>query len=515
VTSSVPPSTGGAARRVVSLRAQLTFWFLAISLVIHVTLLAVLLLYQRIRTGEPAERRLRTFADSAAAHVRGSVGTVTDDDLVSWRDRSRMFPAEVPRALVIFDPSGTVVASSLRPPPTPAEAGLDRAFASGKQVVTTVRIAGLRDEAGNDGALTIVVPSRGADGSTLLVWAAANDPSVAPGVPPQILWAVLAAEIVAISIAGWMIAGLAIRPFFQLRAVAASLSPEALEKDLGVISRSSEVLALERDLQETRVKLRSALHAQDRFVSTISHELKTPIAILMTEAQTLPPDSVRGEGRRFVTSVVEEMRRLGRMTESFLMLTRVRGGSSIPNPRPYDINEFVLEAISDCQHQARKSGVEIAARFAENGRPLTVAGDPELLRVMTHNLIRNAVRFSVPGGTVKVGVSERDGEGLVSVRDFGERIGEGELVRVFGYAFQSQAAVRPPGEPGPDGDRATGEECEDRGRSLGLAIAQGIAELHGGGITAINAPDAGCEFVVRIPLRAVKPRQTGVGERPD
>ncbi len=489
-------------RRGVSLRAQLTFWFLAISLVIHVTLMAVLLVYQRLRAGEPAGDRLLSYANAAGAFVAGAGAEVTDDSLSSFRESSRIFPSDVPRALAVFDAAGRLVASTQRPAPRvdlAARGALDHAE---PPVVVAQRVPALRSADGDDECLTALVRVSGHDGSPRLVWAAANDARLSLAIPPRVLVSVLTAEVIAIAIAGWMIAGLAIRPITHLRNLTASLAPETLEQDIRTTARAREIVDLERDLRDTRAKLRSALHAQDRFLSNVSHELKTPIAILLTEAQTLPPESFRGEASKFVSSVTEEMRRLGRMMDSFLMLTRVRGGGSIPNPRPYDVNEFVLEALGDCQVIARRANVELAARFAENGRPLRVTGDPELLRVMTHNLIRNALRHSPEGGKVAVTVSDRGDACDIAVRDFGEKIPGEFLDRVFDHS--SRTGLHPPITNGEPSREAPGE-CVTRSQGLGLAIAQGIAELHAGRIIVANVESGGCEFTVRLPVSAGHP----------
>jgi signal transduction histidine kinase len=251
----------------------------------------------------------------------------------------------------------------------------------------------------------------------------------------------------------------------------------------GAAGEPARIRTLERDLAEARARLRDALAVQDRFISNVSHELKTPISVVLTEAQTIQVSELPAEGQRFVQSVTDEMRRLSRMIQSFLTLARLHGGRTLEHTRTCIVNEFVMDAIAGCTPLARRAGVTLIPELAECEGPLIVTGEMDLLQTLVDNLIRNAVRFSPAGSPVQVRVTMDAPDCVVTVRDSGPGCPEDLLDKVSGRFVQVPMA----GLPG-------------RGNGLGLSIAQGIAELHGGRITVINVPAGGCEFAVRLPV---------------
>lgn len=287
---------------------------------------------------------------------------------------------------------------------------------------------------------------------------------------------------------GWYIAGIAVAPFERLRHLASELGPESLNHSLDLPVHNTELAELRDQLEEARVRIRNAFQVQERFLTNISHELKTPISVVLTEAQTLRSVGASQEVMDFVESTEEEMQRLGKLVESFLTLTRVRDGHHEPRGKKCGANDLVMDAVEHCAKMARQRGVVLSATLMEGDESLdaTVAGDPELLRTMLDNLIRNAIRFTPPGKRVNV-VPSIEGSWLhVHVVDQGPGIPCDQIGSVFNRYRQGDTQVA--GRGG--------------GHGLGLAIAQGIAELHGGRITVENKDDAdeGCAFEVRLPL---------------
>lgn len=249
---------------------------------------------------------------------------------------------------------------------------------------------------------------------------------------------------------------------------------------------SREMVDLERDLEDARAKLRHAFKTQERFISDVSHELKTPIAVLLTEAQTLSRHDLPQHARKFADSVADEVRRLGSTVESFLTLARVRAGSGLTNMRYVDMNDIVVNSAANCDAMASQYKVQLSPYLLDSETPALIAGDQELLRVMIDNLIRNAIRFSPEGGQVMIIVERQDSQCIVHVRDRGTGICEDMIPKLFDRFVQGE-----------------NESRRGRGHGLGLAIAKGIAELHGGTIRVRNLPEAeGCEFSVQLPIGA-------------
>lgn len=295
---------------------------------------------------------------------------------------------------------------------------------------------------------------------------------------------------IASMISGWIIAGVAVEPLRRLAGIADKLVPNTVKQasnrpEFDEVQETPEIQQLASELHAAKVRIREAFAAQERFLSNISHEIKTPIATLQLEAQTLDRSRLPPEGMEFVESAEDEMRKLGRLVESFLTLTRVRDGQGEAPPHRCGANELVMDSLEDCALMAEQHGVRLDVQLADSEEALdaAVAGDPELLRTMINNLVRNAIRFTPRNGRVRVLAMVRDDTFCIAVRDEGPGLPPELLKEVFDRFVQSSEETR-----------------RKRGHGLGLAIAQGIAELHGGRIHVKNLQPNGAEFTAELPL---------------
>jgi len=425
----------------------------------------------------------------AIAHAIGSTSQrPTDADLARLAFAQRqptLFPT---LRMTLVDASGKVIASTPEPAPYVSAPEIEAALRSEDDAPIVARRSipfTERDQTfrhlmlkrtalpdGSDAVLVGVTPIEG--------FVRTMDLTI------EVILASLAIGIVAAMIAAWVIAGLAHAPLEELRRVAATLLPDRVGEAIEFKSLSPESAVLQHELQGVRQKLAEAFQLQERFISNVSHELKTPIAVLLTEAQTLRSSRMTPAGRRFVQSVTDEMRRLGRMAESFLMLTRLRFGQAAVVMERHRLDDIVLDAVESSAQMSKQHHVVLVASLAEGDDDLTVSGDAALLRVMLDNLVRNAVRFSPSGGRVTIAVEAEEEEGRIIVRDQGPGVPEEEIHRLFDRFTQS-----------------LNEESRGRGHGLGLSIAQGVAELHGGRISVRNHPEGGCEFTVTLRLETL------------
>lgn len=284
-------------------------------------------------------------------------------------------------------------------------------------------------------------------------------------------------------LSGWFIAGIAVSPFAKFKDLVRQMGPESLSKVLEFDADSPEVAKLAAELELTRQRMREAFAAKERFLSNVSHEIKTPIAVMQIEAETLDLEGQGEEVVYFVGSVREEMSRLGSLVESFLTLTRMEEGHSRVRGKRYAANDLAMDSVEHCAVMADQAEVALRPRLFGDDDTLdtAVAGDPDLLVTMLDNLIRNAIKFSPPGSGVEIVLSRDDERVEFAVRDQGPGIPESRLETIFDRFAQT-----------------AGGERKGRGHGLGLAIARGIAELHGGTIRARNL-DVGCEFRVVLP----------------
>lgn len=294
--------------------------------------------------------------------------------------------------------------------------------------------------------------------------------------------------ILAALVAAWMIAGRAVAPIRRLSLAAQRVSPERLSERFQVRTTDEEISLLEHELNSALQRIEEGYAAQDQFISNVSHELKTPIAVLLTEAQVTRMGPLSEErGRRFVEKAEREMQRLGRLVESFLTLARANMSRGQPT-EPVSVNDLVLECVQRSQALGELHGVRLVPQLVDgsmNGSEpmgadeLEVAADIELLQTAIENLIRNALQHSPEGEVVRIVVLCTHDQVEIAVHDRGPGIPDEHLETVFDRFAQV------PGRATPGGS------------GLGLAITKHVVELHGG--TVAVRKGEGCCVVLRLP----------------
>lgn len=292
----------------------------------------------------------------------------------------------------------------------------------------------------------------------------------------------------AAGISGWFIAGVAVSPFKRLHSLTAVLTQQPSDSDLEFRGGSAEVQRLERELVQARARILERFAAQERFLSNVSHEIKTPLAVMITEAETLPRAGLPEHAAEFIDGVRDEMARLGRLVESFLTLARVQEGRVEAHTARYAVIDLVMDSLDNCRMMAKQHHVRLVPILnftTDTDSEAELAGDPELLRTMLDNLIRNAIRFSPEEGTVRVEVQVNKRLAIIRVIDEGPGIPRDRIGTIFERFSQAHE-----------------HERRGRGHGLGLSISLGIAELHGGAVTVENRDPTGCEFIVFLPKSA-------------
>jgi len=334
----------------------------------------------------------------------------------------------------------------------------------------------------------LTIASTGIVGATLVACAAAAAWLGEPNehkLPVALLIGAPLAAIAAGLTAGW-IAWTMLRPIRVITQEADDWTVDCLDRRIPVPPGRGEMAQLARTVNRMLDRLEAAMAAQERFIANAAHEFRTPVAALLGEAQVMAQRARTSEEyARFVTSVQDEMRRLGQLVHSLLTLARADAGLGPSATVPVSINEVVTDAVQACALSARQREIRLVTRLAmpDPDEPeVLVHGEAELLRTMVMNLVHNAVRFSPVDQAVDIQVPADAETPAVRIRDRGPGLPPEHLPHVF-ERFYSVAR-----------NDGTGQ-----GMGLGLAIAAGVARLHGGEITVTNCPDAGCEFIVVLP----------------
>jgi two-component system OmpR family sensor kinase len=279
------------------------------------------------------------------------------------------------------------------------------------------------------------------------------------------------------SLAGYALAGAALRPIEAMRRRAAAISSASLDERLPVPEARDEVSRLGETLNDMLARLEDGLERERRFVADASHELRTPLALLKTELELAlrrarSPQELEGALR----SAAASTDRLARLADDLLLLARAEQGRLPLKRDRVDVLD-VLDAV----------GRSFAARVETEGRMLAVDGDGALVVIADRlrleqalgNLVDNAFRHG--RGSIVLAAGERNGVAQLRVVDEG---------RGFPEEFAERAFER--------FSRADGRS--DDGSGLGLAIVETIARAHGGRAGVANRRDGGAEVWIELPL---------------
>lgn len=217
------------------------------------------------------------------------------------------------------------------------------------------------------------------------------------------------------------------------------------------------------------------------FIANVSHELKTPIASVSLLAEAIEMAAEEPEQvHRFAARLTEEAARLGRITSDIIELSRLQAADALASPELISIDDVVAAAVDRNRVVAEAREIDLAVRSKSGS---TVWGDETLLVAAVHNLIANAINYSLPGTRVGVGVKSDDGAVEIAVTDQGVGIPDEDQGRVFERFFRVDEAR----------SRNTG------GTGLGLSIVKHAVQNHGGDVRVWSQVGRGSTFTIRLP----------------
>lgn len=465
-----------------SLRLRLWLWTVLVFAVVQVALAVVL-----IALG--SDQRAREFSERVERRARGIVESLNDGSGRPWShdELSSLVTGMSGTSFLeryfvaIRAEDGTVIAHTyeldpeLVPVPSPLE----------QPTWTT-----LRPETSGGGppvqvrALAMPFQDRGGNRFVLQIVTSAPPTTDLAVLLTELFLFTLPVGLIAAGIAVWRLAGRAVAPIAKLAQAAQDVSPANLERGIDVGPVDREVAKLQRELNDALQRLEDGYRAQETFLSDVSHELKTPVSVLLSEAQALARRNPGAdELRRFARSVEEEMRRLASLVEGLLTLARAeRAGLTHLRRERINVNDLALGALEACLPLARELELRVVPHLYD-GDDVDVNGDPELLRTMVTNLLRNGLQFSHADSSVELDVSVRGEHVEIAVRDHGPGLPH----ELDGRLFRRFEQIPTPRRGG-------------NGNGLGLAIALTIAQRHGGQVEIRNAPGGGCKAVATLPL---------------
>lgn len=235
-------------------------------------------------------------------------------------------------------------------------------------------------------------------------------------------------------------------------------------------------------LIQSRQSLEAQQQQQERWVSDVAHELKTPLTALMLVSDRLET-AVQDSDLVLVQRLQKELRRLQLLVEDLLELSRLENSLPIDSSdySPLVLSELVSSAWSSVRPLAEQRNISLAIQGEATA---LLRGDQPKLHRAILNLLDNALRYSPEGGQVEVDIQPSGGWWLLAVRDHGQGLSEPDLEQMFHRFYR--------GDP----SRARSNRS---GSGLGLAIVQQIAVNHGGRVQARNHPEGGASMELLLP----------------
>lgn len=250
------------------------------------------------------------------------------------------------------------------------------------------------------------------------------------------------------------------------------------------LSRKDEVGQLSEHFNRMAAELQANEYMRKDFISNVSHEFTTPLAVIEGYAALLDSEALdETERRRYAGVIRRECERLSGLTQNILLLSKLENQSIHEQPTLFPLDEQLRQAIVFLEPKWAEKGL----RFAPELRPVTCRGNADLLWLAWMNLLGNAIKFSQPGGMITVRLTAGGGEARVVIRDHGVGMDEATRCRACEQFFQGE------------------HSHTHEGSGLGLALTKRIVELHQGSLALSSAPGRGTTASVRLPGQPAAP----------
>ncbi len=285
-------------------------------------------------------------------------------------------------------------------------------------------------------------------------------------------------------IGGWWLAGSALRPIAEISDAAGKIFEGDLSKRINVTETESELGQLAGVLNQTFARLEKSFQQQVRFTADASHELRTPISVILMQIQLALSRERSGEDYRQTLETCERAaERMRVLVNSLLELARIDSGEFELFREPCDLGRIAQDALDLIEPLAKNKNVTLSHSL----EPIKISADCQKIGQVLINLLTNAIQHNAEGIQVSLSVQRSENRALIRIADNGVGISPNALPHLFERFYRvDKSRSRSKGSNG-----------------LGLAISKAIIEAHGGTIRAQSKPDEGTEFLVELPLEEI------------
>ena len=444
-----------------TLRARLTFWYMAVMVaVLGVYVSAVLVLVARNLSGALDARLRSDFRWAAEMAEQGPDGSLSWFEGEPWTDGPW---------LQVWSPGGELIyrtSVAARLPVPASEALVDAADG---------RIRSLPDD---PAPFRLLGAPANVAGRPVVIQVGRSEAFMRLEVRELAILLLLGLPLtVAVAGAGgYVLARGALSPLHRMAERARAISAANLDERLPIDSPRDELGRLAAVFNDTLGRLESSFEQMRRFTADVSHELRTPLTAIRSVGEVgLRERRDAGAYERVIQSMLEETDRLTRLVDRLLLLSRADRGDLRLAPRPVDLGALADEVAAHLGVLAEEKGQSMTVEHA--ARP-GCRGDRVALRQAVINLVDNAIRYTPPGGAIRLRVAVSAGDAVLEVSDTGPGIPARDQSRLFERFYRGQGGG---------------------GSGLGLSIAKWAVEANHGRLAYERPHGGGSLFRVTLP----------------
>ena len=287
------------------------------------------------------------------------------------------------------------------------------------------------------------------------------------------------------SAVGYWISRRALSPVDAITRTARTIGGSDLSQRLEALHTGDELQRLTDTLNEMLSRIEAAFLRITQFTADASHELRTPISLIRTEAEiTLRKSRSEEEYRDALFHVLTEAEATSSMVEKLLSLARADSGQRALEWHPVDLGDMLLRVAGEWRAVIESRGLSLTETQAPG---VDVIADKTALRQLLNILLDNAVKYTPAPGTIGLSLEERNNTAVLKVADSGIGINLEDQAHIFERFYRADKA----------------RSRESGGAGLGLAIARSIVVQHHGSLEVESTPGKGSTFVLELPLQPV------------
>lgn len=280
---------------------------------------------------------------------------------------------------------------------------------------------------------------------------------------------------------GWLIIRKTLQPIHEISQTAEEISNGDHRRRIELSDAPEELAGLAKTLNNSFSHLHNAIENQKRFSADASHELRTPIAIVMMQSQAaLKRDRSTEEYKVVLNACLRAADRMRNMADSLLDLTRIDGNETALIKQVQPVNESVSSAAADAALLSDLHPVD----FQESSSSLIADIDPDRIHQVVTNLINNAIQHNPDGCAIHVALKQDQKTARIEINDEGAGISQEALPHIFDRFYRADKS----------------RSREQGGAGLGLSIVKSLVEAHNGTIEAASIPGQSTTFTITLPL---------------